>query len=135
MSEVTPANPFPQTTTPAIERANRLISLKNHPGMMDLLQLSQEMVDYAQAASTDYPGWDTQQMVVLKVRAQAAKEHHQALINKLLGAIQDGVNEQRALSAALPTKTAEEVLEHGDYTRQEVLKKFDEYDSRIPGSY
>ena len=135
MSEVTPANPFPQTTTPAIERANRLISLKNHPGFLDLLQLSREMVDSAQALSTDYPGWDTQQMVVLKVRAQAAKEHHQLLINRVLEAIREGIDEQNTLAATLPTKTTEEVLEHGDYTRQAVLQKFDEYDSRPAGSY
>jgi hypothetical protein len=127
--------PFPQTTTPAIERANRLISLKSHPGFLDLLGLSRELVQSSIDQCSDYPGWDTMQIVVLKVRMQAAKEHHELLIAKVLEAIRTGVDEQMALAATLPTKTVSEVLEHGDFTRQEVLKKFDELDSRPAGSY
>lgn len=129
-----PTSPF-TTVDPIIDRANRLMSLRSHPGFLDLLRLSQDMVDLAQAASTDYPGWDTQQMVVLKVRAQAAKEHHIALINKMMQAIQDGVDVSRASAPTLPDKSAAEVVEQGDYVRQKVMEKFDDIDNRIPGSY
>jgi len=129
------AQPIPQTITPNIERANRLISLKSHPGFFDLLAISQEMVDSAAAICADYPGWDAQQIVVLKVRMQAAKEHHQLLISKILEAIRVGVDEQKEMAASLPKKTVDEVVEQGDFVRQAVLEKFDEYDTRPAGSF
>jgi hypothetical protein len=127
--------PFPQTTTPNIERANRLISLKAHPGFFDLLALSQELVQSSADQCADYGGWDAQQIVVLKVRMQAAKEHHQLLISKILEAIRTGVDEQMAMSATLPEKTVGDVVEQGDYVRQQVLTKFDEFDTRPAGSF
>jgi hypothetical protein len=122
-------------TSPAIDRANRLLSLKANPGFIDLLQISQQLVQEAIDATSDYPGWDAQQIVVLKVRQQAAKEHHQALIQRVLAAIQTGIDEARANASNLPVKTAGEALDQGDYVRQEVLKKFDDEDNRVSGSY
>ncbi len=129
------SSPFEQTTTPAIERANRLMSLRTHPGFLDLIRISQEMVKAAADVCADYPGWDAQQIVVLKVRMQAAKEHHELLLAKINEAIREGIEEATARAASLPAKTAEEAVDHGDYVRQRVLEKFEEMDGRVPGSY
>jgi len=118
-----------------IDRANRLLSLRANPGFRDVFQMSQEIVDSITATAIDYPGWDMQQLMVLKARAQAAKEHHELFFAKLQEAINDGVRE--ATASTLPEKTAAEILEQGDYVRQEVLAHFSEMDgdNRIPGSY
>lgn len=136
-SPVRPINPFETTTTPSIERANRLLSVRENPGFRDLIRLSQEMVDSAQAACTDFGGWDPMQITVLKVRAQAAKEHHAMFFGKIQEAIQGGVDEMRAQLASMPDKTSQEVMEQGDYVRQRVLENFEDHDaeSRLPGTY
>ena len=139
VSEITA--PFVPTTTPAIERANRLISLRAHPGFNDLLRLSQELVQSAADICADYPGWDDKQIVVLKVRMQAAKEHHQLLLAKINEAIEEGISEGREKSPSLPEKTAAEALEQGDFVRMRVLEKFSDMDNnpvtdnRPAGSY
>lgn len=127
--------PFEPTTTPTIERANRLMSLIDNPGFRDLIRLSQELVDAAVETCSSYPGWDTQQMVVLKVRMQAAKEHHLMLLNRIREVIGEGVAEARASINSLPAKTAEQAVAQGDYVRRQVLQKFDEMDMRPAGSY
>lgn len=127
--------PFVIETTSNISRANRLLSLKSNPGFIDLMRLSQELVDDATATSIDYPGWDPQQITVLKCRAQAAKEFHKMLIQKIQAAIQKGLEEQSALIDQLPEKSAREVLDQGDLARQEFLKKAAEMDNRPAGSY
>ena len=118
-----------------IDRANRLLSLRANPGFRDAFQMSQEMVDAAGQISIRYGGWDPQQIMVLKARAQAALEHHELFFAKLQEYINDGVRE--AATSGLPEKTPAEILEQGDYVRQEVLAHFTEMDgeSRIPGSY
>ncbi len=118
-----------------IDRANRLLSLRANPGFRDAFQMSQEMVDAAARISITYGGWDPQQIMVLKARAQAALEHHELFFAKLQEAINDGVRE--AAASTLPEKTPAEILEQGDYVRQEVLSHFEAMDgeSRIPGSY
>lgn len=130
-----PISPFVPTTTPAMERANRLISLRANPGFFDLLRLSQELVDSTTAILVDYGGWDAQQITVLKVRAQAAKEHHDLLLAKINEAIQLGISEGREVNSTLPAKSAEEAVEQGDYVRQKVLQHFEAEDGRLPGSY
>jgi|ERR1700676_499676 len=127
--------PFIPTTTPAIERANRLISLRTHPGFLDLLRLSQELVQSAADICADFPGWDAQQIVVLKVRMQAAKEHHALLIAKIQDAIQQGLDEGREQSSTLPAKSAEDSMDQGDFVRQKMLERFEEFDSRPAGSF
>ena len=129
------SEPFVPTTTPNIERANRLLGLRSHPGFMDLLRLSQEIVQSAADICADFGGWDAQQIVVLKVRMQAAKEHHELLIAKMQDAIRAGVEEDSMRRSSMPEKSPEDVLAQGDYVRQEVLTKFDEMDSRAAGSW
>src|SRR5271154_3505234 len=129
-------SPFVATTTPAIERANRLLGLRAHPGFADLLRLSQELVQSAADICADYPGWDSQQIVVLKVRMQCAKEHHTMLLAKINEAILAGIAEQAA-AQNLPKKSAADAMDQGDLVRQEVLTHFagmDE-DNRPAGSY
>jgi hypothetical protein len=133
--EVTVATPIIPRTTPNIERANRLMSLKSHPGFYDWLRISQELVDEAAAVSIDYGGWDAQQITVLKCRAQAAKEHHQLMIAKMLDAIRIGVEEARVQMTVEPQKTTAEMIEQGDLVRIKTLEHFDEMDGRVAGSY
>jgi hypothetical protein len=93
------------------------------------------LVDEAAAQSIDYPGWDAQQITVLKCRAQAAKEHHQQLIRRIMAAIQDGLDAAKADLSSMPAKTPTEIIEQGDLVRQEFLKKAEDLDSRVPGSF
>jgi hypothetical protein len=127
--------PFEPTSTPTIDRANRLISLRANPGFGDLRALSQELVNEAAMACARYGGWDAQQIVVMKVRQQCALEHHEQLLQRINSAIQAGLDEARALISDLPEKTPEDAMEQGDYVRVKVLEKFDEMDSRVPGSF
>jgi hypothetical protein len=129
-------NPLEPAASYNIERANRLMALRVHPGFSDLVRISQSLVDEATAIAIDFAGWDAQQISILKARAQAAKEHHALLFAKMTEAIREGVEEQAA-SANLPDKSVREVLETGDLVRQEVLTKFSDLDqeSRLPGSY
>lgn len=132
-----PSNPFVPTTTPAIERANRLLGVRAHPGFLDLLRLSQEIVDETVEICNNYPGWDKDQMALLFTKQQAAKGCHRRLLEKINEAIEAGANEVRALASILPEKSSTEIIEQGDLVRQEVLTKFAEMDqeSRVPGSY
>src|SRR3981189_3554609 len=95
------AAPFVPTMTPAMARANRLMSIRVHPGFLDVLSLSQEIIQEAVKACSGYPGWDSPAMVVLKVRMQVAEEHHQGLLGKIQEAIQDGIAEGRTQAASL----------------------------------
>jgi hypothetical protein len=106
-----------------------------HPGFLDVLSLSQEIIQEAVKTCSGYPGWDPQVMVVLKVRMQVAEEHHQRLLGKIHEAIQDGIAEGRTQSASLAETTVEDSVDQGDYVRQEMLKKFEENDNRMAGSY
>jgi hypothetical protein len=119
-----------------IDRANRLMSLRSNPGYPDAWQISKQMADDAGRISITYPGWDPQQIIVLKVRAQAALEHHEAYFANIQAAIREGIQAQ-ATAANLHEKTPGEVLETGDYVRQEVLTRFAEMDTdgRLPGTY
>jgi hypothetical protein len=124
------------TASAVIDRANRLMGLRANPGFPDAWQISKELADEAGRISITYPGWDPQQIMVLKARAQAALEHHELFFAKIQEAIRLGIQEQ-ASSSTLTDKTPAEVLETGDYVRQEVLAHFAERDSdgRLPGSY
>jgi hypothetical protein len=135
MSEVTVANPIADSSTPAISRANRLMSLRSNPGFQDLLQISLQLAKEAADVSIDYPGWDSQQIAVLKSRAQGSKEHHYELLRRIQAAIEAGLAEGRAIKEQLPHMSAEEALETGDFVRQEMLKHFEEEDNRPAGSY
>jgi hypothetical protein len=139
MSEVGSAVPFVATTTPSIERANRLLHLQTMPGYLDVLRISLDLVKEATDTCADYGGWDPQQIMVLKVRMQAAREHHALLLKKIRDAIESGILEQKAAMEAAKA-TPEEIrasIEQGDLVRQAVLTKFDQKDAeqRVAGSY
>lgn len=119
------AIPFVPRTTEAIERANRFMALREHPAYNDLFRISQGLVDEATANLIDYPGWDKDQIAVLKARAQAAKEHHRLLFVKIAEAIQDGIGE---------AKQSLNRSEQSDQLRGAVLSHFDN-DGRVGGSY
>jgi hypothetical protein len=129
--------PFTPVSTPAIERANRLMSVRAHPGFLDILRILDEFVNEAREKTETYPGWDAQVIVVLKVRQQAAAEIKPALLSEIDDAITAGVAEAREQinAAKIPAKTADESIEQGDLVRQKVLETFEEYDTRVPGSY
>ena len=127
--------PFVPTTTPTIERANRLMGVRTHPGFLEIIRISLAIVETAQAQSTDFGGWDPQQIVMLKVRSQAAKEHHALLLSKINEAIEAGQAEAREFAAKFAPKTPVEIGEQGDFVRAKVLERFDELDNRVAGSY
>jgi hypothetical protein len=133
-------SPFVAVTTPAIERANRLISVRSNPGFLDILRISQEIIQEAVDNCSDYGGWDPQQITVLKVRMQVAKEHHIRLLFKINEAIEAGVAESKAQLETMQqtqrsTISAQEAVESGDFVRQRVLEHFADNDLRVPGSY
>ena len=125
-----------QESASVIDRANRLLSLRSNPGFRDAWQISKALSDEATRISVTYPGWDPQQIMVLKARAQAALEHHELFFAKIIEAIREGVQEQ-ANQSNLAEKPVSEILETGDYVRQQVLTRFEELDNetRAPGSY
>jgi predicted GTPase len=127
---------FEPISTPAIERAQRLMSVRANQGFRDIIQISLEIVNSLTAIATDYPGWDKDQLMVLNVRAKTAKEHHELLFARIQDAIRTGVQEQAA-HTNLTDKSVTEVLETGDFVRQEVLTRFSEmdFDGRLPGTY
>ena len=128
--------PFIKTVSPTIERANRLLSLRDNPGFYDLQCIAQDLVQNAADQCADYGGWDDRQIVVLKVRMQCAKEFRDLFFAKLNEAIRTGIEEQ-SLQMNLAEKTPTEIIEQGDYVRREVLTHFAEMDqeTRSPGSY
>lgn len=129
-------SPYIPTTTPVIEQANRLMGLTAHPGFNDLVRISQMLRDNAIAQVVDYPGWDPQEVMVLKARAQAAKEHHMLLLSTIRDTIEKGIMaSQEAQADVLSRATADEALAHGDLVRQKVLERFTELETRPAGSY
>ena len=129
-------SPFVPTTTPVIERANRLLAVRAHPGFLDIIRISQEIVNSAVTQCMEYPGWDEKQMVVLTIRQKCAKELHELLWSKINEAIALGVEEAKN-ATHLPEKNVDEIMEQSDMVRQKVLTTFSEMDTdtRSPGSY
>lgn len=118
-----------------IDRANRLASLQVQPGFADLWKISKALSDEATHISVTYGGWDSQQIMVLKARAQAALEHHERFFAKIRDAVAEGVQEQSALDNPRD-KSIPEIIEQGDYVRQQVLTRFEEMDATgLPGTY
>lgn len=130
-------NPFVPVTTPTIERANRLFSLRAHPGFLDLLRVLDDFVEAARQKTETYPGWDTQIMLVLKVRQQVAAEVKPALLSEVNDIIDAGIAEARAQveAANIPAKSAADSVDQGDFVRQQVLESFEQMDNRVAGSY
>lgn len=125
--------PFLPPTPVLTERANRLSAVRNLPGYVEILRISAMLVDEATAVSVDYPGWDMQQSFVLKARAQAAKEHHKMLFDRIEMAIRDGISEATE-KKELQTEKNTDSIHLADRLREEVLAAMPD-DMRIPGSY
>ena len=66
---------------------NRMLALKTSPGFHDLIMLAEMLESEAQTTLIDYPGFDRDELFVLKVRAQVAKEFVAELKARIDGAI------------------------------------------------
>ena len=62
------------TVAQVVALANRLLAQKAAPGFHDIRLICEQLEQEAAAASRDYPGFDPQQMVQLKIRMQTAHE-------------------------------------------------------------
>jgi hypothetical protein len=129
-----PSSPFVSVSTPAGEIANRLISVRANPGFLDIIRISQSLVQEATDIANGYPGWDRDQQFMLFMRAKVAQEHHTALLTRINTTIEQGIAEASSPNF-VSQKTAADAIDQGDYVRQQVLSKFDEFDSRPAGSY
>ena len=133
-----PIIPFEPRTTLTVDRANRLMGLKAHPGFNDLVRLSEETVRAAEAAVTEYSGWDKDELVARSIAFRAAKRSHEMLFTRMAQAIQDGVAETLQQRSEQPlTFDAREADAMAEDLRAEVLRQIDEqnYDTRVSGTY
>lgn len=138
-----PIDPYVPETTPTIERANRLMSLKQNVGFPELVRISQELAMQVVRSALQFQGWDLMRIAMMKTAAQAAQEHHDALLATIDACIEQGVLEaEEKMAAAQYQKTPEEVVEQSDRVRRQVLERFSQMDqerdadpARIAGSY
>jgi acyl-coenzyme A synthetase/AMP-(fatty) acid ligase len=136
---ITLDNPYEARTTLPIDRANRLLALRGHPGFQDLIAISLQTVKAAEAAVVDYDGWDKDELVARSIAFRAAKRSHEMLFVNMAAVIQNGITEAVQLRdeqvAALPND--KKSAEMADELRALVLEqmKDDKYETRIPGSY
>lgn len=100
-------------------RGNRLMHLATSPGFNDLRQIANGLVQEAADMSADFPGYDKDQIVMLKIRHQTAKEFSQQLFARLNFIID---------SSATPAHNAA-----GEPTFKAIHEEY--ADSRVPGSY
>jgi len=126
-------DPFTPPTPLAVEISNRLQAVRQLPGYLEIMRISQALVEEATAVLVDWGGWDPQQIITLKARAQAAKEHHQMLFTRIQNAIHDGIVEA-AEKKDLQTDKSKDSIHLADELREEVLSNMSD-DQRIPGSY
>lgn len=70
--------------------SNRLRSVVNNSGWMDVRKIIDDISDEATANLVDFAGWDKDQIAVLKARAQAAKELREEIYMRVSKAIQEG---------------------------------------------
>jgi predicted metallo-beta-lactamase superfamily hydrolase len=129
--------PFVARATPAMDRAQRLLSLRTHPGFLDLIRMSQDMAERAAVAERSYPGWDKDVIVALHCHTKAAYEHHEAWLAAIQTAIEQGESEARELQEQnnLPEKSDQETIEESDMLRINLLRKFEDFETRAGGSY
>jgi len=126
-------DPYLPPTPLATERSNRLTAVRALPGYVEIMRISAQLADEAAASLVDWPGWDMQQLVTLKARAQAAKEHHNMLFDRIERAIRDGVAEADE-KKDLQVDQTKGSIRMADEIREEFLKTMPE-ELRIPGSY
>lgn len=137
---VTVNNPFAPRTTLTIDKANRLLALKSHPGFNDLVALSEQTVKAAEDALVGFEGWDKDELVARSIAFRAAKRSHEMLFGRLVKAIQDGIEEAVAIRDANATPSelfSAEAADMADDLRVKVLQHMDDtkYETRIPGTY
>jgi hypothetical protein len=130
--------PFEQRTTLTIDKANRLIALKAHPGFNDLVALSEQTVKLAEEALVGYEGWDRDELNARSIAFRAAKRSHEMLFGRMAHAIQQGIEEAAAVrDSGAPGDFSAEAADMADQLRVRVLQHMDEtkYETRIPGTY
>jgi hypothetical protein len=129
------------STSDAIARGNRLHILKQSPGFADLYRISEMLVKHATDALVNYPGWDQQQISVLKSRAQALSEHHVQLFSMVNEALAEARQESESIleQEASKRSTREAVLEADELRGDSMLalEGFEKSitDSRPAGSF
>jgi hypothetical protein len=132
--------PFEARTTLTIDKANRLIALRAHPGFNDLVALSEQTVKLAEDALVGYEGWDRDELNARSIAFRAAKKSHEMLFGRMAHAIQEGIEEAAAVRDANATSGdpySRDAADMADELRAKVLQHIDEtrYDTRIPGTY
>jgi hypothetical protein len=80
-------HPGEPTVAQVLALANRLLAQKAAPGFHDIRLICEMLEQEAVKASRDYPGWDHEQIVILKVRAQVAHELITEIFNRIDAAI------------------------------------------------
>ncbi len=131
--------PFEARTTLAIDIANRLLSLKGHPGFVDLVRISEQTVKAAEDALVNFEGWDRDELAARSIAFRAAKRSHEMLFVNMAVAIQTGIEEAARIRDANATPGAlfsKEAADCSDELRAMVLQLGkNEYDTRVPGSF
>jgi hypothetical protein len=135
LNEVTVAQPLPVVSTTAIERANRLVALRSHPGFPDLIQIALEMASEAEEKLTSFNGWDPAAIAAIAVASQVSRRFQRELMRRIQERINEGILEARTLQNSENEKTVREVLDQSDFVRRKALEMFDDLDNRVAGSY
>jgi hypothetical protein len=134
---------FEPTTTPVMERANRLAAVRSHAGFLEILRILQDIEKLATDQALNYEGWDTLQIALRAASMRTAQQVRLQLLSRIQDAIDEGVADasRQVEMATLAAKTQNEVVEQGDYVRSQVLDTFAALDEktddpmRIAGSY
>ena len=111
-----------------VAQANRLLGLRSHEGWGDLMAIAARLVHQVSNTAIDFEGWDPQQIVVLKGRAQGAKAIIEQLQIEINDAIATGIYTARMNEGESYATTAET-----DSLREEILSHAS--DGRVAGSY
>ena len=134
---------FEPTTTPVMERANRLAAVRTHPGFLEIIRILQDIEQLATDNSLSYDGWDTLQIALRAASMRTAQQVRIQLLHRIQDAIDEGVADARRQveMAALTSKTPSEVVDQSDYVRAQTLEVFAAKDEqandpmRMAGSY
>ena len=105
---------------------NRLAATKASPGWVDVCKIIRDLEQEAIDTSVNFEGWDTEQIVILKARAQATREMRAQIFIRIEGAILQGAIVSSSNTAADAAGA--------DQLRQQVLAG-GRFDTRIPGTY
>jgi hypothetical protein len=129
-------NPYAPRTTMTIDRANRLIGLKSHPGFNDFVALINEVVKVAEDAFVSYEGWDNEELVARSIAFRAAKKFEEQLLTRMGGLIQAGIAEAMMARDANPQANNADAADGADELRAAILTELDNrYETRVSGTY